>query len=83
MKKFDALNQKNLCNQILISDEFSKSIPNIIKKIILSNKYDVEEDRFFVEKGVNFYLRVGSDFKNKLAFENSTSETLEPFVRPI
>ena len=67
----------------MISDEFAKSIPDIIKKIILSNKFDVEEDKCIIEKGVNFYIRIGTDFKNKLAVEDLTNNSLEPFVRPI
>lgn len=83
LKRFDTVKHKQICDLILISDEFAKSIPDIVKKIILSNKFDIDQDGCVVQKDVSYYIRIGTDFQNKLAYEDSTNNSVEPFVRPI
>jgi len=83
LKKNDAQMKTNNCRVILISDEFAKKIPVIVKKIIMSNHYSANRNVFTVMEGVKFNLLIGTNFTNKLSIEGSKDNTIDPFVTAI
>ena len=82
LKKFDSQYQTKHCNTLFLSKEYGGNIPEVIKKIIASNKY-IGEDKFEVIEGAKFKLLHGTDFFCKFQYEQSDLPTISPFVSPI
>lgn len=75
---YDAQNEKNYTTELLISEQFVKGKPKIVKAIICSNIWNVNMNRMEAKRGSAFKMKIGTEFIHYFTYEKTENNQKMP-----